>query len=152
VIVDDHHALAAILSFEVAHARGRSAEPGPPVYLDARVPGTMHLRLVSALNKPTGGRLTRLLQGVDVARRAALLEVIAAPRAGAVTVLDDRPLAAAIGALTAEPGVSIAFGALIAHAQASGHPILVDPANVGRWLAAAQARRIEVVTVPATAR
>lgn len=58
-------------------------------------------------------------------------------------------LAAAIGALTAEPGVSIAFGAMIAHAEVMGHPILIDPANAGRWLDAAEARSIEVVTRPA---
>jgi len=61
-------------------------------------------------------------------------------------VLDDRPLAAAIAALTAEAGVSIAFGALIDHAQVSGQPILVDPANEGRWMDAAEARRVEVIS------
>jgi hypothetical protein len=105
----------------------------------------MHLRLVSALHKPTGGRLTRILLSADAVHRAALMELIAVPRASSVAVLDDRPLAAAIGALTAEPGVSIAFGALIAHAQAAGQPILIDPANRGRWLDAAEARRIEVI-------
>ena len=152
MIVDDHHALAAILSFEVDRRRRRVEEPLPPVYLDARLPGILHLRLVSALHKPTGGRLTRLLQSIDVAHRTALVDVIAAPRPGSVTVLDDRPFAAAIGALTAEPGVSIAFGALVAHAQASGHPILIDPTNEGRWLDAARARRVEVVTLPARVR
>lgn len=152
MIVDDHHALAAILSFEVGRSRARPTDPGPPLYLDARVPSTMHLRLVSALHKPTGGRLNRVLLAVDIAHRAALLEAISAPRVGSVVVLDDRALAGAIGALTAEPGVSIAFGALIAHAQALGQPILVDPANLGRWVAAAEARRIEVVTMPAIVR
>jgi hypothetical protein len=152
VIVDDHHALAAILSHEAARPRDPSARPSSAVYLDARVPAIMHLRLVSALHKPTGGRLTRLLRSTDAAHRAALLEVIASPRSGSVTVLDDRPLAAAIGALTAEPGVSIAFGALMAHAQATGHPILIDPANEGRWLAVAEARHIEVVALAAEVR
>ncbi|MGH8998880.1 MAG: hypothetical protein ACRDY7_05760 [Acidimicrobiia bacterium] len=152
MIVDDHHALAAILSFEVGRPRERPTTPGPPLYLDARVPATMHLRLVSALHKPTGGRLNRVLQAVDIAHRAALLEAIAAPRAGSVEVLDDRPVAGAIGALTAEPGVSVAFGAVIAHAQNSGQPILIDPANVGRWMAVVETRHIEVVTVPANVR
>lgn len=143
MIVDDHHTLAAILSVEA----GRAA-PLSPAYLDARVPGIMHLRLVSALHKPSGGRLTRLVQtgAPDATHRAALVDAIANPRLGTVLVLDDRPLAGAIGALTAEPGVSIAFGALMAHAQMTGHPILVDPANGGRWIDAAHARRIEIVT------
>jgi len=150
VIVDDYHALAAVLSVEVARAAGRETVQRAPVYLDARVPATMHLRLVSALHKPTGGRLTRLVQTAapDSTYRAALIDAIATPRADAVVVLDDRPVAAVIGALTAEPGVSVAFGALMAHAQATGHPILIDPANSGRWLAAAAGRRIEVVTRP----
>jgi hypothetical protein len=152
VIVDDHHALAAILSYEAARPREPAGRAAPAVYLDARVPATMHLRLVSALHKPTGGRLTRLLRSSDAAHRAALVEVIATPRAGSVTVLDDRPLAAAIGALTAEPGVSIAFGALLAHAQATGHPVLIDPANGGRWMVVAQARGIEAVTLAAEVR
>lgn len=148
MIVDDHHAAAAILSFEVARSREPS-QARPPVYLDARVPAIMHLRLVAALNKPSSGRLTRLLQSVDVAHRAAMIDVIASPRRGSVTVLDDRPLAAAIGVLTAEPGVSIAFAAMIAHAQAAGQPIVVDPANEGRWIATAEARHIDVVRLAA---
>lgn len=90
MIVDDHHAIAAILSVEAGRAAAR-----PPAYLDARVPGTMHLRLVSALHKPTRGRLTRLVQTAapEPAQRAALIGAIAAPRVGTVVVLDDRPLA-----------------------------------------------------------
>jgi hypothetical protein len=147
VIVDDFHTIAAILSVEAGRVAAR-----PPAYLDARVPATMHLRLVSALHKPTGGRLSRLVQTAapGAAHRAALIDAIATPRAGSVAVLDDRSMAAAIGALTAEPGVSIAFGALIAHAQVTGHPILVDPANEGRWIDAARSRQIEVVTESAT--
>ena len=149
MIVDDYHALAAVLSVELGHGARRTV-----AYLDARVPGTMHLRLVSAMHKPTGGRLTRLVQNAapEAAHRSALIEAIAVPRIGSVTVLDDRPLAAAIGALTAEPGISIAFGALIAHAEVTGHPILIDPANAGRWIDVANARRIEVVSRPATVR
>lgn len=80
------------------------------------------------------------------------MDVIASPRAGSVTVLDHRPPAAAIGVLTAEPGVSVAFEALMAHAQASGQSVLIDPANAGRWRGAAETRRIEVVTLPAIVR
>lgn len=146
MIVDDHHAIAAILSVEAGRAAAR-----PPAYLDARIPGTMHPRLVSALHKPTGGRLTRLVLNAapTAAHRTALIGAIAAPRLGTVVVLDDRPVAARIGALTAESGVSIAFGAMIAHAEVTGHPILIDPANGGRWMDAAAARRIEVVSQPA---
>jgi len=104
------------------------------------VPGILHLRLVSAIHKPTTGRLTQFIQSVDVAERATIFDVISAPRPGSVTVLDDRPLAGAIGALTAEAGVSIAFAALIAHAQMTGQPILADPANAARWTAVALAR------------
>ena len=149
MIVDDYHTIAAILSREAAPVAAR-----PPVYLDARVPATMHLRLVSALHKPGAGRLTQLLQSAapDPAYRSALIEAIASPRLGSLTVLDDRPLAAAIGALTSEAGVSIAFAALIAHAQAAGQPVLIDPANAGRWLDTARRRRIEVVTESATVR
>lgn len=112
----------------------------------------MHLRLVSALHKPGTGRLTRVLFAAapEPAHRAALLENIAVPVPGVVNVLDDRPLAAAIGALAGERGVSIAFGALIAHAQASGHPILIDPANEARWTEIARLRAVEVIAVPAT--
>ncbi len=143
MIVDDYHAAAAVFSVEIAHAYSTA-----PLCVDARVPATMHLRLLSALYKPTGGRLTRTLQAdaPDPAFRAALIEAIAAPRPAALQVLDDRPLAAAIAALTAEAGVSIAFGALIAHAQTSGQPILVDPANEGRWMDAAGHRRVGVTS------
>lgn len=152
MIVDDHHALAAILSFEIDRARSSATGGGPVVYLDARVPGILHLRLVSAIHKRTTGRLTQFIQSVDVAERAAIFDVISVPRPGSVTVLDDRPLAGAIGALTAEPGVSIAFGALIAHAQMTGQPILADPANAGRWTTVAVARAVEVVMAPARVR
>ena len=146
MIVDDHHALAAVLAAEVRRTGAAS-----PIYLDARVPATMHLRLVSAFYKPRSGPLTRLLQTAapDAAYRAALLEHIAVPGRGSVEVLDDRPLAAAIGALTAERGVSIAFGALIAHAQAAGQPIPVDPCNQARWIDVASARSVEIVALPA---
>lgn len=147
MIVDDRHALAAILSYEADRARAQS-EPGPVLYLDARVPAILHLRMMSALYKPTAGRMTQLLHATDVAQRTALLKVIASPRPGAVTVLDDRPLAAAIGTLTAAPGVSLPFAALIAHGVATGQPILSDPTNVGRWTAVAEARGAEVVTHP----
>jgi hypothetical protein len=146
LIVDDHHALAAILA-----AEARRTGAASPIYLDARVPAMMHLRLVSALYKPRSGPLTQLLQTAapDAVQRAALLEHIAVPGRGSVEVLDDRPVAAAIGALTAERGVSIAFGALIAHAQAAGQPILIDPSNRGRWIEVASARKVEVVALPA---
>jgi hypothetical protein len=149
LIVDDHHALAAILA-----AEARRTGAASPIYLDARVPATMHLRLVSALYKPRSGPLTQLLQTAapDAVHRAALLEHIAVPGRGSVEVLDDRLLAAAIGALTAERGVSIAFGALIAHAQAAGQPILIDPSNHGRRIEVASARKVEVVALPAGVR
>jgi len=38
------------------------------------VPGILHLRLVSAIHKPTTGRLTQFIQSVDVAERAAIFE------------------------------------------------------------------------------
>lgn len=47
MIVDDHHALAAILATEFSPLSGT-----PPIYLDAQVPATMHLRLVWGLSKP----------------------------------------------------------------------------------------------------
>jgi glycogen synthase len=110
----------------------------------------MHLRLVSALFKPGTGRLTEALHSVqpDPALRAVLLDRIALPRRG-LTVLDDRPLAAVIGALTAERGVSIAFAALIAHAQAAGQPILIAPGNQARWTDAAETQGVEVMVHPA---
>jgi hypothetical protein len=54
-------ARSTILSFEVDRARSRAANTVPAVYLDARVPEILHLRLVSAIHKPTGGRLTQLV-------------------------------------------------------------------------------------------
>lgn len=144
MIVDDHHALIAVLAADFGEASRT-----PPIYLDARVPTTMHLRLVSGLFKPGTGRLTRLLQAAqpDPELRQSVIDRIAAPRRG-LTVLDDRPLAAAIGALTAEPGVSIAFAALIAHAQAAAQPILIVPDNRARWVEAAEAHGVQVVAHP----
>lgn len=109
----------------------------------------MHLRLVSALFKPRTGQLTQILQEAlpDPALRTAALDRIAVPRRGLI-VLDDRPLAAAIGALTAERGVSLVFAALIAHAQATGQPILIAPGNQARWTEVAEARGVEVVVQP----
>lgn len=124
------------------------------MYLNARIPGILHLRLVSALFKPVAGRLTRHLRVAtsDPAQRSALTEAIAAPRSGALAVLDDRPLAAAIGALTAERRTSLAFAALIAHAQSSGQPILIDPANEAPWTEVAARRGLEVISRPAQLR
>lgn len=141
MIVDDRHALAAVIAADFGWASGT-----PPAYLDARVPATMHLRLVSALFKPGTGRLSSVLHAVepDRALRRVMLDRVAVPRRG-LTVLDDRPLAAAIGELTAEPGVSVAFAALIAHAQASGQAILIAPGNQARWTQVAEARDVEVV-------
>ena len=146
MIVDDYHALAAILLRET-----RRWDPESPTYLDARVPAIMHLRLVSALHKFTPGRLAQLLHVIapDGARRASLVEAVGRPNAAWITVLDDRPLAMEIGVLTAEPGVSIAFGALISHSRATGHPIMVDPANQARWMDVARSRGVEVVALPA---
>lgn len=140
MIVDDHHGLGAVLG-------AAAGTPGSPTYLDARIPSIMHLRLVSALLKPTGGRMSRQLLAVarDPSHRAALVDLVASPREGTLAVLDDRPLAAAIGGLTSEPGVSLAFAALIAHAQSSGQPIPVASANEGRWMDVARRRGVEVV-------
>jgi hypothetical protein len=115
LIVDDRHALAAVLAADSGRTDGT-----PPMYPDARVPATMHLRFVSALFKSAAGPLSSVLHALepDPALRLVILERIALPRRGLI-VLDDRPLAAAIGALTAESGVSIAFAALIAHAQSA---------------------------------
>ena len=148
MIVDDHHALIAVLAVETS-VGGRRA--GLPQYLGARVPGVLHLRLVSALFRPTAGRMTRYVHELtsEPAQRAALIEAIANPRPDALTVLDDRPLASAIGALTAERGVSIAFAAVIAHAQTSGQPILVDPSNQAPWIDVATSRGLEVIVRPA---
>ena len=140
MIVDDHHGLGAVLA-----AATRPSDS--PLYLDARIPSIMHLRLVSALLKPSGGRLNRQILSLarNPSHRAALVDLVASPRPATMAVLDDRPLAFAIGGLTAEPGVSLAFAALIAHAQASGHPILVAAANEGRWIEVARRRGVEVV-------
>lgn len=148
MIVDDQHALIAVLAIETSEGGRR---PGLPLYLGARVPGVLHLRLISALFRPSAGRLTRYVQAVtsEPAQRAALIEAIAVPRPDALTVLDDRPLASAIGALTAERGVSIAFAAVIAHAQSSGQPILVDPSNKAPWVDVATRRGLEVIVRPA---
>lgn len=141
MIVDDRHALAAVLAADSGRTDGM-----PPMYLDARIPATMHLRLVSALFKSGVGRLSSVLHALepDPALRLVILERIAVPRRG-LTVLDDRPLAAAIGALTAESGVSIAFAALVAHAQSAAQPILIGPGNQARWMDVAEARGVEVV-------
>lgn len=148
MIVDDHHGLIAVLAAEVRDAR---RAPPPPLYLGARIPGILHLRLVSALFKPAIGRLTQHIHAAtfDPAQRSALVEAIAVPRSDALAALDDRPLAAAIGALTAERGVSIAFAAVIAHAQASGQPILIDPVNEAPWIDIATRRGLEVISRPA---
>lgn len=124
-----------------------SGSQRPPTYLDARVPSFMHLRLVAALFKPGTGQLSQPLQDAypDPALRLLAMERIAAPRR-AITVLDDRPLAPAIGPLTAERGVSVAFAALIA--QAAGQPILTDPRNEARWADVARARGVEVMVRP----
>lgn len=150
MIVDDHHALIALLGSELDRERRHR----PPQYLDARIPAVLHLRLVSTLFKPAVGRLTRHIQAAapDAAQRASLVEAIAVPRATMLTVLDDRPLAAAIGALTAEPGVSIAFAAVIAHAQSSGQPILIDSTNDAPWTQVAAKRGLEVISRPAQLR
>lgn len=141
MIVDDRHAMAAVLAAQLGPTSGT-----PRLYLDARVPAIMHLRLVSALFKPGRGQLTDELVAAapDPATRTAMLDRIALPRRG-LRVLDDRPLALAIGALTAERGVSVAFAALIAHAQAAGQPILAVPGNEARWIGVAEGRGVEVI-------
>ena len=144
MIVDDHHALVAVIAAEVG-----DVAPVSPMYLDARIPTTMFLRLVAALHKPVAGRLSRLLGAAasEPAHRSILLDRITTPRSTSLTLLDDREVAAPIGPLTAEPGVSLAFAALVAHAVAGGEPILIDPANEGRWIDSALDRHVEVFSV-----